>query len=138
MIAWAVLTVAIVYVIGVPVLGPTAYLVAAAAALILASLGVGFVISLLASNEQQAAQLAMLVLLGSVFLGGFVRPLEAIDFPVRLASYMLPATFGIQLFQDIMLRGLRGEAWHYLALGLLGIVGLYLSLLLFRRELRPV
>lgn len=137
MVAWAALTVAVVYVLGVPVLGSLAQLVGAAALLILASLGIGFVISLLASNEQQAAQLAMLVLLGSVFLSGFVRPLESVDYPVRYVSYLLPATFGIQLFQDIMLRGLAAEYWYLPALGVLALLGLAFSVFLFRRELRP-
>ena len=137
-VAWVVLTAAVVYFLNLPVLGSPSYLVGAAALLILASLGIGFVISLVAGNEQQAAQLAMLVLLGSVFLSGFVRPLEAIDMPVRLISYLLPASFGIQLFQDVMLRGVIGEMWFYYALGVLSVLGMVLSLALFRRELRPI
>ncbi len=137
LLAWAGLTAAVVYALGVPILGSPSYLVGAAALLILASLGIGFIISLLASNEQQAAQLAMLMLLGSVFLSGFVRPLESIEFPVRYVSYLLPATFGIQMFQDVMLRGLAAELWQLLALGALSLLGLIAALFLFRRELRP-
>lgn len=136
--AWAALTAATVYLIGVPVLGDVWQLLGGAALLILASLGIGFVISLVATNEQQAAQLAMLVLLGSVFLSGFVRPLESVDFPIRYVSYLLPATFGIQIFQDVMLRGLDAQVWHLLALGAVAVAGLAGSLTLFRRELRPV
>ena len=135
--AWAALTAAVVYFLEVPILGSVYYLFGSAGLLILASLGIGFVISLLAGSEQQAAQLAMLVLLGSVFLSGFVRPLEAIDFPVRYASFLLPATFSIQLFQDIMLRGLPGQAWQLGGLSALTILGFWTALLLFHRELRP-
>ena len=136
-VAWVLLTAAVVYLLGVPVLGPLSFLVGSAVLLILASLGIGFVISLLASNEQQAAQLAMLVLLGSVFLSGFVRPLESIDYPVRFVSYLLPATFGIELFQDIMLRGMPGQIYYMSALAALAFVGFLFALVLFRRELRP-
>ena len=136
-LTWGVLTLAVVYVIGVPVLANPWLLVGAALLLILASLGIGFIISLLAGNEQQAAQLAMLVLLASVFLSGFVRPLDAIQMPVRLASYLLPASFGIELFQDLMLRGAVAHAWYFAALGALTLAGLAFTLLLFRRELRP-
>jgi len=136
--AWAVLTAAIVFFLGVPILGSLNDLVTSAVLLILGSLGIGFVISLLASSEQQAAQLAMLVLLGSVFLSGFVQPLESIQFPVRYSSFLLPATFGIQLFQDVMLRGIAGQSWYYGALAALSTIGLVLVIVLFRHELRPV
>ncbi|MHB1132016.1 MAG: ABC transporter permease [Chloroflexota bacterium] len=136
-LTWGVLTLGVIYLLGVPVLGDIWLLVGAAALLILASLGIGFIISLLAGNEQQAAQLAMLVLLASVFLSGFVRPLDAIQMPVRLASYLLPASFGIELFQDLMLRGAVAHNWFFLALGALALGGIALTLLLFRRELRP-
>lgn len=137
MIAWSVLTLATIYILGVPLLGSAVQLVIAATLLILASLGIGFVISLLASSEQQAAQMAMLVLLASVFLSGFVRPIESVEYPVRYVSYLLPATFGIQLFQDIMLRGIAGEYWYVPALGALSIWGIFAALFLFRRELQP-
>ena len=80
----------------------------------------------------------MLVLLGSVFLSGFVQPLESIQFPVRYSSFLLPATFGIQLFQDVMLRGIAGQSWYYGALAALSTIGLVLVIVLFRHELRPV
>ncbi len=137
LLAWAALTAAVVYALEVPILGSPLHLAGAAVLLILASLGIGFVISLLAVNEQLAAQLAMLVLLGSIFLSGFVRPLASIEFPVRLVSFLLPATFAIQAFQDVMLRGLAIELQQLLALAALSLLGLIIALYLFRRELRP-
>jgi ABC-2 type transport system permease protein len=47
----------------------------------------------------------MIVLLTSVFFSGFILGLETLWEPVRIISWALPATYGIQLLRDIMLRG---------------------------------
>ena len=73
--------------------------------LALAAVGLGFVLSLLASSERQAVQLSMLALLGVVFFSGFALPLHALEQPALSVSYALPATYGVVLLQDVMLRG---------------------------------
>ncbi len=85
--------------------------------LTLASIGLGFVLSLLAVSERQAVQFAMLALLGVVFFSGIALPLDALLQPAVTLSYLLPATYGVTLLQDVMLRGLPGEDLFYLALG---------------------
>ena len=47
----------------------------------------------------------MLFLLSSVFFGGFILPLVARWEPGRLVSWALPATYGILMLRNIMLRG---------------------------------
>jgi hypothetical protein len=47
----------------------------------------------------------MIVLLTSVFFSGFILGLETLWEPVRMISWTLPATYGILLLRDIMLRG---------------------------------
>ena len=44
----------------------------------------------LANTETQAVQLAMLVLLSSIFFGGFFLPLETLWGPIRAIGYVLP------------------------------------------------
>ncbi len=58
-------------------------------ALIFTSLGLGFVISLLAETESQAVQLAMIALLLSVFFSGFILDLRYFWEPVRVISYAI-------------------------------------------------
>jgi ABC-2 type transport system permease protein len=122
---------------GVPMLGDWARLAAIGVALVLTSLGIGFIISLVAQNEQQAAQISMLILLASVFLGGFSFTLDRIDWPIRAISYALPATYGIRSMQDEMLRGFSRYPIDTIALVLGAIAAFFLTLLLYRRELRP-
>jgi ABC-2 type transport system permease protein len=73
--------------------------------LILASLGLGMLISVLADSERQAVQLSLLVLLASVFFSGLVLPVAEFHQAVQAAAHLLPVTAGIRLLQDSMLRG---------------------------------
>lgn len=90
--------------------------------LALASIGLGFALSLLAATERQAVQLSMLSLLAVVFFSGFVLPLSALRQPALSASYALPATYGVVLLQDIMLRGLPGSNQLLLILAAIGFI----------------
>jgi ABC-2 type transport system permease protein len=121
----------------VPVFGPPAGLAAALLLLIAASIGIGLVISMLSSSEQQAAQIAMLVLIASVFFSGFLVTLDTIQWPVRIVSYLLPATYAIRTLDDVMLRGILHTPQDLEALASFAVVFFALSVLLFRREFRP-
>ncbi len=132
-----VLVLALIWALGLPVLGSFTLLWTSILLLIFASLGYGFFISMVAKNEQTAAQMAMIILLASLFLGGFLRSLEAIIPPVRVVSYLLPATYEGQILQELMLRGGQGDVTHYLALAVIGVVGIVASFLLLGRELKP-
>jgi ABC-2 type transport system permease protein len=85
----------------------------------------GFFLSALAQTETQAVQLAMLVLLSSIFFGGFFLPLESLQPWLRSFSYFLPVTFGSIDLREVMLRGVAPEPYTLAALGGLGL-GCYL------------
>jgi len=59
----------------------------------------------MSTTTTQAVQYAMLLLLTSVFFTGFFLRLDNLITGVRVISWLLPATYGIQLLQNIMLRG---------------------------------
>jgi ABC-2 type transport system permease protein len=90
---------------------------------ILASLGLGFVISALARNDSQAVQYSMMILLVSIFFTGFVLPLEQLTAPVQIISYLLPATYGVSAVRGLLFRGGGIEP-----LLLVGLVGFTLAL----------
>jgi ABC-2 type transport system permease protein len=122
---------------GVPMLGDETAIIAAVALLLLASLGLGLVIATISDSERQAVQLSLLVLLASVFFSGFVLSIDEFTPPVRAIAYTLPVTHGIQLLQDLMLRGSTREVWQFLALGLIALATLTSSWLLLRRGMTP-
>lgn len=120
----AVLLALMVYGINVPAQGSWLDVWLVIFAVIFASLGMGFIISLISKTDTQAVQYAMIVLLTSVFFSGFLLGLETLWEPVRAISWTIPATYGSLLLRDIMLRG--GSLSYYwfilLAIGL-GLFG---------------
>jgi len=100
-----VLTLLVVFGLGVPMLGNWGHYALVALGLLCASLSLGFFLSLLARTDSQAIQYAMILLLASIFFSGFFLALYRLWEPVRLVSWSLPVTYGINLLQSVMLRG---------------------------------
>jgi ABC-2 type transport system permease protein len=120
---------------GIPILGPPALITATIALFLLASIGVGLLIAVVADSERQAVQLSLLVLLAAVFFSGFVLGIDEFTAPVRAIAYLLPVTHGIVLLQDLMLRGATTAAWQLGALALISLVTLLLAWSLMRRAM---
>ncbi len=131
----AILTGLVVFVLKVPMLGDWRNFALVVAALLFASLGFGFLISLASNTDSQAVQYAMLLLLATVFFSGFFMRLETLAEPVRIISWLLPGTYGILLLQDIMLRGTLNNPTLLYALALIGAFLFFFSLLLLRRRM---
>jgi ABC-2 type transport system permease protein len=108
--------------LGVPILGDPRWAGLTLGLLLFSSLGLGFFIAGFAETETQAVQLAMLVLLASIFFGGFFLALETLWAPIRAISYLLPVTFGSIDLRDVMLRGVRPEPLSLAALAVIGVV----------------
>ena len=72
---------------------------------LLASLALGMVLSMISGSETQAVQFAMLSLLAGMFFSGFFLDVSQLATPYRYISYLLPVTYGINVLQDVMLRG---------------------------------
>jgi ABC-2 type transport system permease protein len=125
----------LVFGLGVPMLGSAAMLTGVVGLLIVASLGLGLLISIISDSERQAVQLSLLVLLASVFFSGFVLPISEFSAPVRAAAYLIPVTSGIDLIQDVMLRGQIREPWQAMLLAAIGLVLLLACWLLLRRNM---
>jgi ABC-2 type transport system permease protein len=127
----------LVFGLDVPVIGSYAYVALVLGLLIFSALGVGFLASQLSSSVQQAAQIAMLLLLAAVFFGGFAFSLDRIEWPFRAISHMLPATYAIRALQDVMLRGFEPRLTDITVLASTGAVLLIVNVVLLRRTMRP-
>ena len=110
--------------LGVPSLASFGSLAVVIGLLLLASLGLGLLIAVVSDSERQAVQLSLLTLLASVFFSGFVLAIDQFSPPVRALAYLLPVTHGIQLLQDLMLRGSTTHLWQAGALGAIAAVTL--------------
>jgi ABC-2 type transport system permease protein len=134
-LATLVLIVAMTF-LGVPVLGGWLAFAGLLLLLIVASLGVGFLISALSGSDSQAIQLAMISLLLSIFFSGFFIALESFAAPALPVAYAIPMTHGLAGLQRVMLRGLAPEPCTWL--GLIGIatISFALVVLITARQLR--
>jgi ABC-2 type transport system permease protein len=126
----------LVGVLHIPFLASPAPVALILGALIAASLALGLAIAVVSDSERQAVQLSLLVLLASVFFGGFVLAIDQFLPWAQVLAYLLPVTHGTRLLQDLILRG-GSYAWWELS----ALVGLCLALfaiawLVFRRSLR--
>jgi ABC-2 type transport system permease protein len=131
----AALTGLVVWIMGVPMLGNWWHYFLVFAMLLFASLGFGFIISLISDTEIQAVQYSMLFLLTSIFFSGFFLDLRMLRHPMEILAWALPATYGIHMLQDIMLRGHSIPILTFAALFIIGF-GLFLvNLLLLRKKM---
>jgi len=121
----------------VPAIGSWVVVAGAILLLIASSLGIGFVVSLASSSVQQATQISMLILLGSIFFSGFLFSLDQISEPVASLSYLFPASFALRILQDEMLRGLMRSPEDLAFLGVGALVLFGIAAFLMKRELSP-
>lgn len=89
----------------VPMRGSYTALVLGGLGLLVAAIGLGSVLSLIARSDTQAVQYALLALLAGLFFGGFFLDLDSFRYPFKAVSWALPVTYGTNIFRDVMLRG---------------------------------
>jgi ABC-2 type transport system permease protein len=131
----ALLVLLMINILGVPMLAPLDPVVVVVLLLVLAAIGLGLVLSLLTSSESQVIQLALLVLLGSIFFGGLAIDLSQFVRPLQIGAEFLPVTQATRLAQDLFLRGAADEPWRFGALAAMAGALAFLAWLLLRREL---
>ena len=131
----AVLLSGLMYLFGVPIAANLGLYSAVVGLVILASLGLGFIISALAQTDSQAIQYAMIVLLVSIFFSGFVIPLDRLLAPVQAVSFLIPATYGISALQDVVFRSVLPSTPVLAGLGAYVLAGAVLAWVLARRDI---
>lgn len=129
------LTALVVWIMGVPMLGNWVNYYLALTVLLFTSLGVGFLISLISETEIQAVQYSMLFLLTSIFFSGFFLDLRLLRHPMEFLAWALPATYGIRMLQDIMLRGHSIPLISFTGLTAIGLGLFLINLMLLRRKM---
>ena len=118
----AILTALVIFMLNVPMLGDWLAYTAVVLALLYTSLAMGFAISTISQTDSQAVQYSMIVLLASIFFSGFFIALHHLLTGVHIVSWLLPATYGTALLQDVMLRGLPPEPLLLIGLILYGVL----------------
>jgi ABC-2 type transport system permease protein len=122
---------------GVPLHGSFPALAVATLAFIGASLALGLVLSTIATNQLQAMQMTVFILLPSILLSGFMFPYEGMPVPAQYIAEVLPATHFMRAIRAVMLRdaGLTQVAGDTLWLLGFMLVGLLVASLRFKKRL---
>jgi ABC-2 type transport system permease protein len=130
-----IITVLAVWLLKIPILGPLQDYALAVVVLLFTSLGLGFLISLISETDTQAIQYSMLLLLASIFFSGFFLDLRLMKEPITFLAWSLPATYGIRMLQNIMLRGSSVPQLVFLGIASIGIVLFLIDWLLLRKKM---
>ncbi len=121
----------------VPIHGPFLVLLAIALPFVLAMLGLGLWISTRASTREAAGQMAMGTVMPSIFLSGYVFPLDSMPRFFYYLAQCIPTTWLIDASRGVILRGAgMAELWpHFLILWAMAIGVLIVSTLRFHKRL---
>ena len=121
----------------VPIRGDLALLMLLCGLFLLSGLGIGLLISTIANNQQEAMLLVYMTFLPSIFLSGFLFPLEAMPRVLQWVSYVIPMRYFLVIIRSVMLKGagLQHLQSQVGALAFFSLVIMGLAVLRFRKRL---
>jgi hypothetical protein len=80
----------------------------------------------------------MLFLLTSIFFSGFFLDLRLLRHPMEILSWALPATYGIRMLQDVMLRGHGIPLLIFAGPTAIGLGLFFVNLFLLRKKIEII
>ena len=107
-VAYAELTIMLCFmrwVFQIPINGSLPLLLVLVIPFLLTMLGLGLLISTRARSQQEAIQAAFGTMLPSIFLSGYIFPIDTMPPFFQGISAILPTTYLIEIFRGIILRG---------------------------------
>ncbi|MBI1731980.1 MAG: ABC transporter permease [Gammaproteobacteria bacterium] len=123
------------FVFQVPIHGNAPLLILLSTCYLFVNLTIGILISTKAASQAEAIQLAMMIILPSVFLSGYIFPRDNMPAIFYGLSFLIPATYMVNISRGVILRGAgAAELWlDALVLLALGVIVLLLAARRFRR-----
>jgi ABC-2 type transport system permease protein len=116
----------------IPIMGSLVLLYALALVFIVASLGVGLLISTIARSQVQAMQLSFFFMLPNILLSGYIFPRAAMPEPAQWVGALLPLTWFLDILRGVLLKGV-GMRDLWTQLGVLSAAALVLLVISVRR-----
>src|SRR5215472_16217853 len=119
----------------VPIRGSLVFLFAIAIFYLFALLAMGLFVSTRTSTQAEALQMAQMFLLPSIFLSGYIFPVEGLPLILRSIGRVLPATHMVAIMRGVVLRDAGPtDLWpHVLALIAISVVLVWMSVRSFRK-----
>jgi ABC-2 type transport system permease protein len=125
-----------VWLLSVPLRGSLLLLLAETTLFIFLALAIGLLISTIASTQLVAMFASLLLMLmPTIFLSGFIFPIESMPRPLQIISNVIPAKYFIDIVKGIMIKGVGLTYLWKETLVLLGMSALLLGISL--RNLKP-
>ena len=90
---------------GVPINGSISLLLALAGMFLLTALGLGILISTVATTQHEALLLTLATMLPTIYLSGFLFPIEAMPRWLQFVTYLVPARYAMVIVRGIILKG---------------------------------
>jgi ribosome-dependent ATPase len=90
---------------GVPIHGSIWLLLLLSAIFLVCALGLGLLISTIATSQVSATQFAFVIMLPSVLLSGFVFPRSQMPLPIYAITFAIPVPSYLEILRGIILRG---------------------------------
>ncbi|MBC8082180.1 MAG: ABC transporter permease [Hymenobacter sp.] len=126
-----------VYLLGMPLNGSLPLLLAQTLLFIFLALAIGLLISSVASTQLIAMFTSLVVMLmPTIFLSGFIFPIESMPRALQLVSHAIPARWFIEIVKGIMIKGVGMQYLWPQTLVLVGIAGLMMVIALRNLKIR--
>ena len=123
----------------VPFRGSTVHLFWQTLVFLLATLGLGLLISTIAKTRAVAYFISLLTtLLPTFILSGFIFPIESMPLPLQGVSFLIPTTHFLVILRAILLKGVGAEAvWpHTLILLVFSLIVITISVRRFETRMK--
>ena len=122
---------------GVPVRGSFLLIGILSSVFLLSGLGIGLFASTVANTQQEAMLTVFMTILPSIFLSGFIYPIEAMPMVLQWISYAIPLRYFLSIIRALMLKGVGLESIlpDVIMMTIFGIVIMGAAALRFRKRL---
>jgi ABC-2 type transport system permease protein len=122
---------------GVPINGSLPLLLVLSGLFLVTTLGLGLLISTIASTQFEAMLVAIMIQLPSIFLSGFFFPIAAMPQFLQAISYLVPLRYFLIVVRAIQIKGvgLAAVSNEVVALIIFGIVVMSAAAIRFRKRL---
>lgn len=121
----------------VPVRGDLALIAALSGLFLLSSLGIGLFASTLANTQQEAYLMVYATLLPTIFISGYIFPLQAMPPFLQWVSQFIPLRYYLVVIRSLMIKGVGADALQgeIVALAVFGVLIMTAAAMRFRKRL---
>ncbi len=126
-----------IVVFGMPMRGNVLLLLGLSSLFLMFSLGLGLLISVVSQNQFQAIQVSVMALVPTIFLSGFIFPVESMPRVAQWIASFVPLTYYLRILRGIVVKGVGIEQlWQEATiLTIMGVLVVALAAVRVRKSL---